>query len=176
MSETYHNLIVGFGSPHGDDQSGWLVADRLAADARVPNGVAIRKAAVPLDLLDHLEGVVCLHVCDAVHDAMSTGAIRRWEWNAESENSSLTRFFAEFTRMRCGGSHGFGLMEVLDLAAKLRRLPQRIVIWAVGGNRFAAGDAMTENIERALPKVADAILNELNHARAVPGAVSASSS
>lgn len=165
MSNGCRNIIIGFGSPHGDDQIGWLVADRLAADARLPCEAVVRKAVIPLDLLDHLDGVDCLHVCDAVYDESSPGAILRSEWCANSDVSTRAEFFNEFRRLRSGGSHDFGLMEVLDLVSKLHRLPQRIVIWSIAADRFAAGDATTKHIENALPQVTETILNELIHSQ-----------
>ncbi len=112
MSNTRRTLFVGLGSPHGDDQIGWLVADRLAGDDTLPTTVTLKKAVIPLDLLDWLEVIDCLHVCDAFQGAMP-GELRRWEWNVESDLPTVTKLLPEIMRLRCQGSHDFGLAAVL---------------------------------------------------------------
>ncbi len=287
MSNPPQTLFVGLGSPHGDDQIGWLIADRLAAERGLPGTVAVRKAAIPLDLLDWLEGVDCLHVCDALQGPTTFGEVQRWEWadaslspegtavdslgcqpncnpyvsgralaagasggepcqspraNALSltesakvnpspegaaqscESSFLpplqgsefrfipdtwglrprpspivasrlnsgdsklaqqpdrarygttpTEFLPASTRLRSHGSHDFGLPAVLDLAARLQRLPRRIVVWAIAGADFEPGSAVSAELIRALPTITTSILEELNHARDVSRAVAAAS-
>ncbi len=176
MNDNCRTLLVGFGSPHGDDQVGWAVADSVVTHDRLRSHVDVRKAAVPLDLLDWLEGVRRLHVCDAYHDPSLPGAMRRWEWTAETETSKPADMFREFVRLRCGGSHGFGLIETLDLAASLERLPRQIVVWGTAGSNFASGAPISTAIRQALPDIVDTIVNELDHARNVPGAFAAPAS
>lgn len=199
MNNISQILFVGLGSHHGDDQIGWLVADRLATERDLPSSVAIRKAAIPLDLLDWLEGVDCLHVCDASQSAASSGKLQRWDWDnatkhagpthqrgkslgdlapalahraaVERNSTTLTELLHEITRQYSRGSHDFGLPAVLNLAARLHRLPKRIVIWAIAGDHFEPGRPVSFELNRALPTITTSILQELNHARDVPCAV-----
>jgi len=164
VSNTTQALFVGFGSPHGDDQIGWLIADRLARDGTLPTSVVVKKAAIPLDLLDWLENLDCLHVCDAFQGAAIPGELRRWEWDVVSDVPTMTELFPNFMRLRCQGSHDFGLAAVLDLALRLHRLPHRIVVWAIAGDGFDVGNSVSEKLKRALPTVTNSIQNELNHA------------
>ena len=120
MSRT---LVVGVGSPQGDDQAGWLVADRLTAhhtDAGSPPGWTVRRARIPLDLLDWLDGVDRLVICDACEALGEPGQLHCWTWPdpAIAACRSLT-------------SHDFGLPSVLQMAGALGRLPRQVTIWGI---------------------------------------------
>ena len=120
-------LFVGLGSPHGDDQAGWLVASKLQQRlAGQPETLACRLAKSPSDLPDWLDDVTHLIVCDCCESPTQLGKLRLWHWPAD-----------RFVRTRSSSSHQLGLPDVLDLATNIGRLPPRVEIWAIGGGRFA---------------------------------------
>ncbi|HQU44748.1 MAG TPA: hydrogenase maturation protease [Pirellulales bacterium] len=155
-------LIVGIGSPHGDDQIGWRVAERLAVERESACGasgprpqadcnVTIRMASSPTDLLDWLEGVERLIICDACQAVGSPGTVHCWRWPE-----------APLARLRSSSSHDLSLAEVLTLAEELRSLPGEVIIWAVesrtcqccaamSGEAVAAVAQTSEEIGRSLP-------------------------
>ncbi|MEZ6061337.1 MAG: hydrogenase maturation protease [Planctomycetaceae bacterium] len=164
-------LLVGLGSAHGDDQIGWLIVNAVSESLRDNPDVMVRKAALPLDILDWLDGIGILHVCDASRDDSPPGTIHRLEvTDCGSLDSAI---LPEIRRLRCGGSHDYGLGPVLDLAARLGRLPQRIVVHAVTGREFHTQDCLSDGLTDVLPKITQSILNELNDARNVSGAIAA---
>ncbi len=120
-------LLVGIGSPHGDDQAGWLVASeirrRLADRPEMP---VCRLAKAPSDLLDWMDDVAHLIVCDCCESPAQLGELRLWHWPAD-----------RLVRTRSSSSHQLGLTDVLDLATNLGRHPSRVEIWSIGGGRFA---------------------------------------
>ena len=75
-------LIVGVGSAHGDDQAGWLVADELTQQIPDDSFISVRKASVPLDLLDWLGNIKVLHLIDAIQDSGCGNDVRRLQWNS----------------------------------------------------------------------------------------------
>lgn len=174
MTDSRRILFAGIGSPHGDDRAGWEVADELLrAVDRSPN-VTVRKAAVPLDLLDWLEAVDCLHVCDAALRPESCGQLRRFAGSVSSDGRAVSQHaIPAIAKLRSQGSHDFGLPAVLELAARLKRLPPEVVVWAVDGARFEPGDPLSPALAEAIPSVAASIITELNDARNVSHAVTA---
>ena len=82
MSDSGKILVAGLGSAHGDDQAGWLVADRVGAQFRTHSEVVVRRAMIPLDVLDWLEGVSVLHICDACETTHRPEKLQRFTWNA----------------------------------------------------------------------------------------------
>jgi hydrogenase maturation protease len=171
MSETARTLIVGLGSPHGDDQVGWHVAEALRPRVAGLADVAVRTAPVPLDLLDWLEGFDCLHICDACCSEQPPGTLHRLTIGGSGGDNEPLRGALELATLRCGGSHDFGLPAVLELAERLDCLPVRVVVHAVSGCRFDPGDDMIEPVARAVPALVDAILKELPDARDLTRAV-----
>ncbi|MCA9077516.1 MAG: hydrogenase maturation protease [Planctomycetaceae bacterium] len=146
-----HTLFVGIGSPHGDDQIGWKVADRLR-EASNPC-LSIRQASTPSQLLDWLEGVRCLLVCDAFEQLGSApiiATIHRWEWPTN-----------EIEQVRSTNSHTFGLPAVLELAAKLGTLPDRVIVLGVPGHQFDAFADVSLDVELRLPCVVEQVLGEI---------------
>jgi hydrogenase maturation protease len=173
MSEMARTLIVGLGSPHGDDQVGWRVAEALRPHVAHLSGVAVRTAAVPLDLLDWLEGVDSLHICDACCSAQPPGTLHRLTLRGPGGDNEPSGGAIELATLRCGGSHDFGLPAVLELAERLDCLPERVVVHAVSGCRFDPGDDMIEEVARAVPGLVNSILEELPDARDLTRAITA---
>src|SRR5690348_15076586 len=121
MNEPLTTLLVGLGSPHGDDAVGWRIAEMVAA-AEMP-GLVVRRASSPLDILDWLDGIDRLVVCDACDSPNAVGTLYDWGWPslAIAPRSS-------------NNSHAIGLIEALKLAEQLGRLPSDVRIYAVGGS------------------------------------------
>ena len=161
-------LIVGVGSAHGDDQAGWLVADELAR--RIPDRsfISVRKAGVPLDLLDWLENVNVLHLVDAYDVAGCLENLRKFRWlNGQmichSHNAPENLLLNQQTAR---SSHGFSVPDVLRLAEKTGLLPERIVIWAIPGINFQPSSRMSEQCLNNIGKAATEIVAELSVAYA----------
>ena len=171
MADSSHILLVGIGSPHGDDQIGWRVADELVAALSKRDRQEwldtwrIHKAKSPLDLLNWLEAdsrgpVRHLIICDACQSASSpadicAGAIHCWSWPDE-----------ELPSVRFSGSHDLGLAAVLHLARALDRLPPRIDIWGVEVDRLERATDLSSQLKRTPALVARRIrestaMNEL---------------
>ncbi|MFH5804320.1 hydrogenase maturation protease [Alienimonas sp. DA493] len=140
-------LAIGLGSAHGDDRAGWLLVERLAE--RVP-GLAVQQARHPLNLLDWLDGVERLILCDAAEPAGRPGRVRRFVWPAP-----------ELAERRTRDTHGVSLPAVLALAAEMQTLPAQVEIWTVEASRceptadpsppvVAAVAAAAERIRRSL--------------------------
>ncbi len=142
---TDHTLFVGIGSPHGDDRAGWLVADALAESEPLMQAggqaeVSVRKALTPVDVLDWLDDVRRLIVCDAVRGAGSAGTLYRWRWPD-----------ASLGHVRSAGSHDVGLAAALTRAASLGWLPADVVVWGVEAGQGDAGGGLSPAVELALP-------------------------
>ena len=80
MTETARTLIVGLGSDHGDDRAGWLVAEQLTAIDDISAATIVRKAVIPLDLINWLDDVDTLHIADACEMDSGETAVRRFCW------------------------------------------------------------------------------------------------
>ena len=142
-------LIVGLGSPHGDDQAGWLVADALSG-RRLQPAVAVRKAMSPADVLDWVDGLERLIICDACRGLSQIGALSRWDWPAD-----------QLAQVSWSGTHDLALPAALELADRLGRLPSQTVIWAVAGATANALTTPSDAVAAAIPMLTAAITAEL---------------
>jgi hydrogenase maturation protease len=110
----------------------------------------MKLATVPAQLLDWLDGVRELVVCDACQSGLRVGTLRRWSWPADSLP----------VRARAG-SHDLSLPFVLELASRLGKLPQHVTIWGIELGDAAPGNPLTDTIRAAVPRVAQTIAREL---------------
>ncbi|MEZ6132472.1 MAG: hydrogenase maturation protease [Planctomycetaceae bacterium] len=141
--------LIAIGSHHGDDQIGWVIADcLLQRHGRICD---IRKATVPMDVLNWLDGVHTLHIVDACQGPHDNGHLHRWEWG------ELPVFC---DTMLHTGSHDFDVLAVLRLAERLHKLPAHVVIWGIQGNHFGPLDSLSVTIVQRLPEIVETIANE----------------
>ncbi|MFN0051300.1 MAG: hydrogenase maturation protease [Planctomycetales bacterium] len=135
-------LFVGLGSPQGDDLAGWQVADGVSKECADTRELSVRRAALPLDLLDWLEGIERLALCDACQGGGSPGHWQSWTWpNLPVE------------RLRVRGSHDFGVAAVLDLAARLGRLPAEVQVWGIELSDASYASDPSPAVARAVTQV-----------------------
>lgn len=140
-------LIVGLGSPHGDDRAGWLIVEHLLA-AGISSDNA-KTAAHPADLLDWCDTARPLFVCDACASVGTPGAIHRWDWPGELPVDVKFR-----------GSHDLPLIPVLELGAQLGRLPAKVVVWGITGAAFQPDSPMSPAVEEATRRLAARLMFE----------------
>jgi Ni,Fe-hydrogenase maturation factor len=121
-------LLVGIGSGHGDDSIGWRVAQAIGS--RWPGRFRVEIPSTPIGLVDRLEGVERLFVCDAfvcavdgddsTREDMRTyggrwGSVRRWRWpDAAIDQTPFC------------GTHDFPLAAVLRLVESIGKLPAEV--------------------------------------------------
>lgn len=146
-----HTCVAGLGSPHGDDQFGWLVADRLAAESerRAMSNVVVRRAGSPSQVLDWLDGCERLILVDACRGDLE-GDFLSLRWPA-----------AEIEQLRSSGSHDYTVWQALELASRLGRLPRECRLWCAAGSQFAAGQPISSRLLSVVPKVADDVVKAL---------------
>jgi hydrogenase maturation protease len=144
-----NTLIVGIGSPHGDDVAGWKVAELLANDLD-QNGICVKKATSPIQILDWIESVDELILCDACRGLGDPGDVRQWDWPAH-----------ELVHASWSGTHDFSLTASLQLADRLDRLPPKVVIWTVEAAMGDTLDAMSPAVGAAVPTLVRLIASEL---------------
>lgn len=118
-SESEPITIVGLGSPFGDDQVGWRVAEALRR--RLPEG---RARVLSLDrpgpaLLDEIAGRHVAILIDGAVTGEPAGTLHRLD-AAQVTGAAATR-----------SSHGLGVGHALQLGRALGILPRRLELYLV---------------------------------------------
>ncbi len=146
-------LLVGVGNRlRGDDAAGLELA-RLVAARTAPGLAAVREhAGEPLDLIESLAPFEAVVIADAMRSGAPPGASRR----LDVSHTPLPRELRSST-----STHAISLGDAIELARALGRLPPRVIVYALEGQRFTAGSPISEPVRAALPAIADTLLREL---------------
>ena len=155
-------LFVGVGSPHGDDRIGWHIAEILSRELGDQDQITVRKAAVPMDILDWLDDCDELHVCDAAESQEPIGSVRRIE--STFGQPPPADWLGCIQQLHGSSSHDFSLAATLQLATQLSRLPPRVVVHAVSASRLREGSLISAALQRRVQEIASMILGELTNA------------
>ena len=144
------SMIAGIGSPHGDDRVGWEIANLIQSRAS-DGGASIHLVRTPDALLDCLEDVQELLICDACQGAGEVGSVHQWEWPCK-----------ELESICWSGTHTLSLPAVLALAQQLERLPSSVRIWGVEVQQVQPDQAMSNVVMTGAKIAADSICKTLS--------------
>ncbi|HUE69703.1 MAG TPA: hydrogenase maturation protease [Pirellulaceae bacterium] len=144
--------VIGLGSPHGDDQFGWLVADRLTdeIERRQLAGVTVRRAVSPLDAVNRLEGIERLLLIDACHCGDTPGELIKLLWPTPA-----------IAQLRGTGSHDFSIWQALELASRLGSLPRECRVWCAAGIEFGPAAGPSRSLLAVVPQMVEDVLMAL---------------
>jgi hydrogenase maturation protease len=145
-------LIVGLGSAHGDDTAGWRVVERLRAV--LVDDVESLIAAHPIEVLEHLQKVSDLHICDACHGGRARGHLHCWHWPE----------FVERTGKMQHSSHAMSLDEALRLGTSLGLLPPRVTIWGIDVGESSSTDVAPLPVDQIVDQMLPEISRDYRHA------------
>lgn len=169
-------VVIGIGSPYGDDAAGWQVIDRLAEQWPVSDGPAresvfLHKASVPHDVLDWLNQPIPAHIVDASEDDVP--AVRRFSVEPRdhaplrvehSDGHRADMAEVAFPNVRSQSTHQFDLMNVLQLASALGRLAGPLALWTVSIECVDRKAGLTSSTAARVDTCAERIGRELRRA------------
>jgi hydrogenase maturation protease len=141
-------VVIGVGNDfRADDAAGLEVARRLREEPGI--GVTAHQGEA-IDLLELWSGADAVVVVDAVRTGGATGTIHRFD--ATSDPLPLP--------LQSSSSHSISVAEAIELARTLGTLPQRVIVYGVEGACFALASELSDEVERAINPVADAVRQE----------------
>jgi hydrogenase maturation protease len=147
-------IVIGLGHPaRHDDALGLDTIDRL--EPRL-HGIALAKRCTSegTELLDLWQGGDLVVVVDAVRSGAEPGTV----FCLEVDDLPLPPPF------RASSTHGISLADVVALARSLDRLPRRLVIYGIEGERFEPGIGLSDRVAPAVASVVERVLRELEGA------------
>jgi hydrogenase maturation protease len=137
-------VIIGIGNLlRADDGAGRLAASRLRE--RLPSATVHELEAAPPDLFDRWDEASHVVVVDAAHGDRAPGTLHRFDARAEPLPAELMRT----------STHAGGLAAAVELARALERLPASLVVYAIEGQTFDLGGALSPPVARAIDQLVE---------------------
>lgn len=135
-------MILGVGSPFGDDRLGWVAIEALQCSAALAAATGASLSFAALDrpgalLLAHWHDADRVIVVDAVRSGAPPGTPHRLEPGALAASEPVS-------------SHGFGLASALELARALDCLPSRLVAYGIEIDPSNSGFSLSQPVRHAL--------------------------
>jgi hydrogenase maturation protease len=142
-------LVIGVGNRYrSDDRAGLEVARRLHGAGTFE----VRESeGEPLGLIDVWEGADAAIVVDAVSSGAAPGTIHRLDASAKALPANI------------GGApstHAVGLGEAIELGRTLGRLPGKLIVYGIEGERFNAGEELSPRVAAAVEEVVERVRRE----------------
>lgn len=151
MRQQPRNLVIGLGNEHrGDDAIGIVIASRLEGRAANRFNV-VRRVSDGLSLIEAWEGADTVIIIDAASSGAAPGTIHRMDAGAEPLGGDFFRY----------STHAFGVVEAIELARALGRLPSRVVVYGIEGKSFEAGNEVSPILQKASREVEEMVLADL---------------
>lgn len=144
-------VVIGVGNSYrGDDGVGKHIAGKLAAFNL--HGVMVEtQSGEGATLIDCWQFRDRVYLIDAVAPYCSPGQIHR----IEAHKEPIT------TRLSLRSSHGFGVLDAIELSRALEKLPKELIVYGVEGVCFDEGAELSEEIEAAANLVVEQIRDEI---------------
>jgi hydrogenase maturation protease len=130
-------LVIGVGNEwRGDDAAGLLVARQLRRCGQTSFAVLKHdgEGAALMELWNGWDAVV---VVDAVRSGAEPGTAYRFDAISQPLPGKI----------RHGSTHAFSLGEAIKLGRALNQLPRHLVVYAIEGQNFEAGDRLSSQVE-----------------------------
>jgi hydrogenase maturation protease len=133
-------LVIGVGNPYrGDDAVGVVFARQFRRCARRCVTI-IEQDGEPTSLMAAWEGYDAVIVADCAY--------------APATRRRVHRFEAHLAALPVGvfgiSTHGFGVAEAVELARATNRLPSRLLVYGICGERFEHGEPLSPEAESAV--------------------------
>lgn len=149
--------VLGIGSPFGDDQVGWKIAEALKQQDGLPSTVIIESHDRPgARLIDFMGNAELVFLIDAVQTGQEIGTVHRFENNEIDEIKNMI------------STHDMGIAQALQLGRALDVLPEQVVLYGVEIGPVTLDFILSEPIKRAIYQAVTLLTIELINYSFVP--------
>ena len=152
-------LVLGAGNLLLKDDGVGIHVLRRLEKLELPGEVTLLDAGTGIHrLLEEFSRFDRLIVLDCVQAGAEPGAVFRFRPEDVRESRGVTTSL-----------HQMGLLEILEMARLLDRLPETVIIGIQPGDASPWGEELTPEVEARLDRVVQIVLEELQACAAAPG-------
>ncbi len=155
-------VIIGVGSPHGDDQFGWTVVNELRPTLDLHSPFQLQKVNNPIDLIASLDQYNRVIVIDAAIGMPSDVCFRKLKYADLDDRALIDETCAH-------GSHDVGISFVLRLAESLGKRTEHVELWIGNAQCFDPCSPMSHELTIAAKRCATKIARGVCDARTIAG-------
>lgn len=116
-----------------------------------PDVEVVEREGEPTSLIETWAATDAIWIVDAVASGSPPGTVSRIDTSAADVPQ----------RFGAGTTHHFSLGEAIAMARALGRLPETVVVFGIEGERFDLGEGLTPAVAAAVPRVCEAIEQEV---------------
>jgi len=147
--------VIGVGNEQRGDDAIGLHAARLIARRQIAGMDVFEAGDDTTTLMDFWAEVDTAYVIDAIRCGHDRGCVHRFDLH--DGPLPATRFSAS--------THTIGLGQAFELARSLNALPPRLVLYAVEGERFDAGIALSTRAKAGADEAVARLLAEIDSSK-----------
>jgi len=147
-------LVIGVGNEYRSDDAAGLVVARRLRQLSLGNVTVIEASGEGTDLMESWKGADTVIIVDAASSGAKPGRIHRIDARAQRIPTGLLRY----------STHAFSVGEAVELARAMNRLPPRMVIYGIEGERFDEGTVLSRAVQGSVDIVVDLVLRQLRTA------------
>ncbi|MFH1699876.1 MAG: hydrogenase maturation protease [Candidatus Zixiibacteriota bacterium] len=145
-------LIIGLGNDYRSDDGIGLYVSRCIEQNVIRGVSVINGISDGTSLLDYWDGKDHVILIDAVSPNQSPGYL--YKFDGLSENISEDLFTAFST-------HSLNIQETIKLGKALGKLPQKLTIYGIEGEKFKPGNKLSKTVETSAKKLIMEIIETL---------------
>jgi hydrogenase maturation protease len=147
-------LVIGVGNEYRSDDAVGLVVARRLRQLSLGNITVIEESGEGTDLMESWKGADTVIIVDAASSGAKPGTIHRIDARAQRIPTGLLRY----------STHAFSVGEAVELARAMNRLPPRMVVYGIEGERFDEGTVLSRAVQGSVDTVVDLVLKQLRTA------------
>jgi len=147
-------LVIGVGNEYRSDDAVGLVVARRLRQLSIGNVTVIEASGEGTDLMESWKGADTVIIVDAASSGAKPGTIHRIDARAQRIPTGLLRY----------STHAFSVGEAVELARAMNRLPPRMVVYGVEGERFDEGTVLSRAVQASVGTVVELVLKQLRTA------------
>lgn len=143
--------ILGIGSPFGDDQAGWRVAEFLKQELFSDPLLTIESHDRPgVRLIELMNNASTVFLIDAVKSGALPGTIHRLKNNEIYDLNTMI------------STHDMGVAQALELGRSLNALPEHIILYGIEIDSVEWNVVISAPVARSIKNVVELIKDEIN--------------
>ncbi len=147
-------LVIGIGNEYRSDDAAGLVVARRLRQLSLRNITVIEESGEGTDLMESWKGADTVIIVDAASSGAKPGTIHRIDARAQRIPTRLLRY----------STHTFSVGEAVELARAMNRLPPRMVVYGIEGERFDEGTVLSRAVQGSVDTVVNLVLKQLRTA------------